>query len=756
MLKLKRLLRFSVALFLLFGTVAVSWSFAKADVTSCMASVEPSVVSPGTTVDFAIQIDNTDTVPINWVRITRPSTNFTITANSSPGWQSTTSSSYAFQTSGTLSPGQSMVVTVTAQIGPDEAPTAGWVVQTSEQPGVNIFSCSGNLDAEISGSTVDTDPPSISSIDVSSISPSSAVVSWQTDEPATSQVNYGLTSSYGSSSNLDSTLTTNHSVTLSGLSANSGYHFQVRSSDASDNVALSADNTFFTTASSGGSSGGGSSTGSGSSSDPGSFTKTKIPLNSTPTETTPPTVSIYTDLSKPFTQSPNIEGEVTDNDRIAGIEYSIDGGQNWILVDIDSGLGTNKSSFSFTPINLDDGNYSIKVRAIDVSGNIGQSDTYSLIIDRLPPIPGGAVLSMGPQIMNPDDKGVVYSVAGIDQKITLSAVGGPTSIKALAKSVEKGTVLESFNLTQMQDTGLWTGVISFKDPGTYNLVVESVDGAGRKSSKVINDIYVAPKSKVVSKDGEQPISSSVEVFYLEPESNRWTLWDGGSYGQPNPQITDPLGGFKLFLPEGKYYLEVKSKGFKKLTTDIFEVNESRPISAELQLSKKLGFDLGKIDVSIPVWTTNKIKTDFQVSLPDNFVSSQKVVGSALPEFSLTNTVGDNITPIELLGRPTVLTVMNTWSPESSRQAKVLSELQKNQDVNIVPVALQEKAGRVGSFNSISGYDIIWLIDSDSALGSLLGPNGVPAHYFVDRRGTIKEIKYGFMDEKSIENNLGGL
>lgn len=756
MLKLKRLLRLSVALFLLFGTIAVSWSFAKADVTSCSASVDPHAVNPSATVDLSFQIDNTDTVPITWVRITRPSTNFTIIANSSSGWQSTTSSSYAFQTNGVLNPGETMFVSVTAQIGPTEASSANWTVQTSEQPGVNIFACSGDLGTSIEGTILDTTPPDINNVSVSDVTSSSAVVSWTTDEPATSQVNYGLSSGYGQSTNLDNNLTTSHSASLTGLSASTGYHFQVRSSDASSNTAYSSDNTFVTTASSGGSSGGGSSSGSGSSSDPGSFAKTKIPLNSTPTETTPPTVSIDTDLSKPFTQSPEIEGEVTDNDRIAGVEYSIDGGQNWILVDADSGLGTNKASFSFTPLNLDDGNYSIKVRAIDVSGNVGQSDTYNLVIDRLPPITGGAVLSMGPQIMNPDDKGVVYSVAGIDQKITLSAVGGPTSIKALAKSVEKGTVLESFNLTQMQDTGLWTGVISFKEPGTYNLVVESVDGAGRKTSKVINDIYVAPKSKVVSKDSEEPISSSIEVFYLEPESNRWTLWDGGSYGQPNPQITDPLGGFKLFLPEGRYYLEVKSKGFKKLTTDIFEVDESRPISADLQLSKKLGFEVGKIEFAIPIWSTNKINTDFQVSLPDNFVSSQKLAGSSLPEFSLTNTAGDNITPIELLGRPTVLTVMNTWSPESSRQAKVLSELQKNQDINIVPVALQEKAGRVGSFNSISGYDVIWLIDSDSALGSLLGPNGVPAHYFVDRRGTVKEIKYGFMDEKSIENNLGGL
>lgn len=92
----------------------------------------------------------------------------------------------------------------------------------------------------------DTTPPIISNIAVSSITSSSAVISWTTNESATSRVNYGLTSSYSSQTVLDSNLTTNHSQTISGLTANTLYHFQALSSDATGNSAASSDSTFTT------------------------------------------------------------------------------------------------------------------------------------------------------------------------------------------------------------------------------------------------------------------------------------------------------------------------------------------------------------------------------------------------------------------------------------------------------------------------------------------------------------------------------
>ncbi len=76
-----------------------------------------------------------------------------------------------------------------------------------------------------------------------------ATLTWTTTELADSQVEYGLTTSYGASSPLEATLVAAHSVTLSGLQANMLHHYRVRSRDASGNLAVSADNTFTTLAS---------------------------------------------------------------------------------------------------------------------------------------------------------------------------------------------------------------------------------------------------------------------------------------------------------------------------------------------------------------------------------------------------------------------------------------------------------------------------------------------------------------------------
>ena len=597
----------------------------------------------------------------------------------------------------------------------------------------------------------DTAPPQISNISVSSLSSSSATISWTTDEPSTSQINYGFSSGYGQSSPLNSNLTTNHSVTLTGLSESSGYHFQVRSLDDSGNPGASSDNTFLTLADGAVSSGGGNTGGnSGIESPP----KTKIPLKIQPSENVPPVVTLTTSFDKSFSSTPKISGKATDNDVLAGIEYSVDGGQNWLPVDSEQGLGSSKATFDFTPLNLEDGNYQVLARAIDTSSNIGYSAVHVLVVDRLPPIAGASVLSLGPQVMNPDENGVIYSLAGIDQKLTLSAVGGPTDMKILAKT-SKGKVLESFTLTQMPDTGLWSGLVSFKKPGAYRLVVEALDGAGNKTSRVLNYVYAAPQPQTTYSTTGEPVNAQIEVYYLEPESRSWNLWEGASYGQDNPQNTDPLGNFKLFLPQGKYYIKASAKGYKQLTSDIFEIDHAKPFSATLGMEKNYTLDIGRFELSLPIWNTSKINTDFDNLLPANFGQST-LVDKQLPDFSLKDSKGQQIGPISFLGRPTLLSVMTTWSPDASRQIEALAALQTNGDINIVPIALQEKTGKTTSFTAISGQELSWLVDPDSTFSSVLKSGSVPTHYFVDRRGEVKAVLYGFLDKQTIQAHLGGL
>jgi hypothetical protein len=96
--------------------------------------------------------------------------------------------------------------------------------------------------------TADEKKPVLSAIGAPVRSSNSVVITWSTDEPATSQVQYGTEEgSYTKTSVLDNTLTLNHVVTLSDLVPERTYHYRVISKDNAGNESVSGDNTVTTT-----------------------------------------------------------------------------------------------------------------------------------------------------------------------------------------------------------------------------------------------------------------------------------------------------------------------------------------------------------------------------------------------------------------------------------------------------------------------------------------------------------------------------
>lgn len=91
----------------------------------------------------------------------------------------------------------------------------------------------------------DTTPPTISAVSAT-VNGTGAVITWVTNEPADSQVEYGTSGKYGLSTILESAAVTSHSQTLSGLAVNATIHYRVRSRDAAGNLAVSPDYTLST------------------------------------------------------------------------------------------------------------------------------------------------------------------------------------------------------------------------------------------------------------------------------------------------------------------------------------------------------------------------------------------------------------------------------------------------------------------------------------------------------------------------------
>lgn len=121
-------------------------------------------------------------------------------------------------------------------------------------PGTYTVKAACTSNASISASAtvtvtavLDTTAPIITAVASSGVTASGAIISWNTNEPSDTQVEYGATSSYGTLSTQNPALTTSHSVGFGGLTAGQIYHYRVRSRDAAFNTAVSGDFTFTTT-----------------------------------------------------------------------------------------------------------------------------------------------------------------------------------------------------------------------------------------------------------------------------------------------------------------------------------------------------------------------------------------------------------------------------------------------------------------------------------------------------------------------------
>jgi hypothetical protein len=91
--------------------------------------------------------------------------------------------------------------------------------------------------------TIDTTPPTIHEVGISNVTNTSASISWTTDEPAHGSVAYWAgkptcldTSAYGFA--YAPQLSTEHTITLTGLEEGTTYHFQVKCIDEADNKAF--------------------------------------------------------------------------------------------------------------------------------------------------------------------------------------------------------------------------------------------------------------------------------------------------------------------------------------------------------------------------------------------------------------------------------------------------------------------------------------------------------------------------------------
>lgn len=127
--------------------------------------------------------------------------------------------------------------------------------------------------------------------------------------------------------------------------------------------------------------------------------------------------------------------------------------------------------------------------------------------------------------------------------------------------------------------------------GKFSLatVINYADG----EDKIIEtEILVDPEGYVYSEEikGKETRIPQAEIilYFFNSQAEKFEIWQAGKYDQKNPQITDKTGQYSFLTPEGRYYLEVKTEGYKIYKSEEFFVTEGQPVHKNIKLTP-LGF-----------------------------------------------------------------------------------------------------------------------------------------------------------------------
>ena len=146
--------------------------------------------------------------------------------------------------------GLQVMLPVQSQVGPLSAITSGGnpVGYTQQSiKGINYAIFDAQVGAYSASYQLDLSAPVITNVASTNNADGTVTVTWTTDEAANSRVDYGTVSGALNLNSSNALLVSQHSITLSGLTAGTTYYFTVTSQDSSGNSATSAELSFIPT-----------------------------------------------------------------------------------------------------------------------------------------------------------------------------------------------------------------------------------------------------------------------------------------------------------------------------------------------------------------------------------------------------------------------------------------------------------------------------------------------------------------------------
>ncbi len=271
--------------------------------------------------------------------------------------------------------------------------------------------------------TSDSVPPVISNIQVTNITASEASITWTTSEPATNQVIFGLTSNaLDQSTSLNTNLNTSHLVNLTNLQGAKTYYFKVKSKDASNNEAVSSENSF--------------------------------------TTITPPVINNLT--AGNITQTTVNITWTTNVNANSFVEFGLNASYGTL-----QGKEENITSHSVTLIGLTPGTtYHYRARSRDIYGNqaVSSNAIFTTLTDNTPPNISSVVH---------------FNIS--NNSVTITWITNEPSTSQVIYGIQSGNLISSTALDPLLNTGHTVVLTRLQEGTTYYYKVKSKDAANNEA-----------------------------------------------------------------------------------------------------------------------------------------------------------------------------------------------------------------------------------------------------------------------------------
>ncbi len=133
------------------------------------------------------------------------------------------------------------------------------------------------------------------------------------------------------------------------------------------------------------------------------------------------------------------------------------------------------------------------------------------------------------------------------------------------------------------------------------------------------------------------------------------------------------------------------------------------------------------------------------------------IGKLAPDFTLTGMDGQKVSLSDLRGKPVLLNFWASWCGPCRMEMPFLQKIYEKwtgKDLVLLAINLQEEPTKVREFVESAGFTFPVLLTTGNEIPLAYNIRGIPATFFVDADGVIRDIKVGaFFGIEDIESRL---